>query len=274
VPPLRFVRELACVDERLEPLRTAACRRFRPLLADGYAHHPYSRTTDPEASDPDADDAPLGDTGRLTSLLRDLSARGRIAGPPLALYDTEYGYESKPDDPFAPFDRDRAAQFLSRASFLAWKDPDTRMFAQFLLRDIDPANSRRSPGSRGYYRDFQTGLIDANGRLKPAARAFKLPFWAEVHEAQGARVAVAWGMVRPARERAVVRLEQLAGDGTWQPVPSQTAGTCGDGGVEFLTDASGTFVATLPAAGPLTLRMAWRHGDGSWGPSLPVATGP
>jgi hypothetical protein len=273
VPPLRFLRELACVDERLEPLRTAACRRYKPLLADGYAHHPYSRTTDPEASDPDPDDAPIGDTARLTALLRELSARGRIAGAPLPLYDTEYGYESKPDDPYAPFGRDQAAQFLSRASFLAWKDPDTRMFAQFLLRDIDPANSRRAVGTRAYYRDFQTGLLDAGGRLKPAATAFKLPFWAEVHSAQDANVIVAWGMVRPARGRVVVRLEQQGADGAWRPVEAQTPGACGDGGMEFLTDSSGTFVGTLPAAGPLTLRMAWRHGDGSWEPSLPVATG-
>src|SRR4051794_7645599 len=278
VPPLRFVRELACVDERLEPMRMGACARFRPLPADGYAHHPYSRTTDPEASDPDADDAPIGDTARLTKLLHDLSARGRIAGPPLPLYDTEYGYEARPDDPFSPFDRDRTAQFLSRATFLAWKDPDTRMFAQFLLRDIDPANSKRSPGSRAYYRDFQTGLIDANGRLKPAATAFKLPFWTEIHgdsDPAHPRVALAWGMVRPARGRVIVRLEQQGADGTWRPVRAQTAGTCGDGGVEFLTDTSGTFVATVPAAGPLTLRMAWRHGDGTWEPSLPVvASGP
>jgi hypothetical protein len=44
--------------------------------------------------------------------------------------------------------------------------------------------------------------------------------------------------------------------------------------VEFLTDPSGTFVATLPAAEPLTLRMAWRHDDGTWEASLPVTTGP
>src|SRR4051812_6461994 len=277
VPPLRSLRELACVDEHLEPLRTGACRRFKPLQADGYAHHPYSRTTPPDASDPDPDDAPIGDTARMTALLHALSARGRIAGPPLPLYDTEYGYESKPDDPFVPFDRAQAAQFLSRASFLAWKDPDTRMFAQFLLRDIDPASSKRPPGSRAYYRGFQTGLYDANGRLKPAAQAFKLPFWAEVHgdsDPTHPRVAIAWGMVRPARGRAVVRLEQQGADGAWRPAEAQTPGACGDGGTEFLTDASGTFVATVPAAGPLTLRMAWRHGDGTWEPSLPVATGP
>jgi hypothetical protein len=271
VPPLQFVRQLACVDERLQPLRTGACRRFRPLQADGYAHHPYSRTTAPEVQDPDPDDAPIADTDRLDALLHALSERGRIAGPPLPIYDTEYGYESKPDDPFAPFDRATAAQYLARATFLAWKEPDTRMFAQFLLRDIDPANSERSPGSRAYYRDWQTGLIDANGRLKPAATAFKLPFVVELHHVQNTTVAVAWGMVRPAHGRTIVRLEQQAADGSWQPVDAHTPGACGDGQAEFLTDSSGTFVATLPVAGPLTLRMAWRHDDGTWEPSLPAA---
>jgi hypothetical protein len=148
------------------------------------------------------------------------------------------------------------------------------MFAQFLLRDINPAESGRKRGTRAYYRDWQTGLYDANGRLKPAAQAFKLPFWVEVHQVQDAKVAVAWGMVRPARGRTIVRLEQQAPDGSWQPVDAHTPGACGDGQAEFLTDSSGTFVATLPVTAPLTLRMAWRHDDGSWEPSLPVATGP
>ena len=274
VPPLRFLRELACVDDRLQPLRVPECRTFRPLQADGYAHHPYSRRTDPSVSDPNPDDVPLADVGRLTALLRELSARGRIAGPPLPLYDTEFGYESRPDDPYAPFDRAQAATNLSHATFMAWEDPDTRMFAQFLLRDIDPAASGAQPGSRRYYRDWQTGLIDANGRPKPALQAFRLPFWAEVHAGgdPSHRAIVAWGMVRPARGRAIVRIEERAPDGAWHPVSATTRDECGD--MDFLTDATGTFVATLPATGPLTLRMSWRHGDGTWEPSLPVTTGP
>src|SRR5262249_9475502 len=128
VPPLRFLRELACVDDQLNPLNVPECRNFTPLKADGYAHHPYSRFSDPAAPDPDPDDAPLGEPARLEGLLNALAARGRISQP-LPLYLTEYGYESRPDDPFATYDRDGQARNLAKATFLAWRDPNTRMFA-------------------------------------------------------------------------------------------------------------------------------------------------
>src|SRR3954447_14896486 len=78
VPPLRFVRELACVDRALRPLRVPECAGFRPLQADGYAHHPYTRATDPAAHDADPDDAPLGETARLETQLDQLAQAGRI----------------------------------------------------------------------------------------------------------------------------------------------------------------------------------------------------
>ena len=86
---------LACVDDAL-----AAARRPRvpatstPLQADGYAHHPYSRTTAPDASDPDPDDVPLADPGRLERPARRSSPHAGGSPPPLPLYVTEYGYES------------------------------------------------------------------------------------------------------------------------------------------------------------------------------------
>jgi hypothetical protein len=269
VPPLRFVRELACVTERLQPLPVRECAGFRALRADGYAHHPYSRTTDPAALTGDPDDAPLGESAQLRGLLVALAERDRLERP-LPLFHTEYGYESRPDDPFAPFDRDEQARHLAKATFLAWRDDATRMFAQFLLRDIHPLESGRPEGTRGFYRDWQTGLYGPEGDPKPALQAFKLPFWAEVHERDGARVALLWGLVRPGRGRQTVRVEQQAADGAWHPVRTQGP-SCQEGGVDFLTDAAGAFLTTLPVAGPASYRMAWRRGDGAWEASVPVA---
>jgi len=268
VAPLRFVRTMACVDERLEPLNVPECAGYRPIHADGFAHHPYSRATDPASPAAESDDAPLGDVKRLEGLLHALAERGRIARP-LPLYVTEYGYESRPDDPFAPFDRDEQATWLSKAAFLAWKDPGTAMFAQFLLRDVDPGESGRQPGTRGFYRDFQTGLYAADGNAKPALQAFKLPFWIERHETASGPVLVAWGMVRPGRGRQPVRVEQRGDDGVWRAV-RVSGPDCSDSGMEFLTDASGAFVAAATAAGPPLYRLSWRRSDGVWEAGVPV----
>jgi hypothetical protein len=255
VPPLRFLRTLACVDARLEPLHVPECADFQPLKADGYAHHPYSKTTDPAAADPNPDDAPLSASSRLEGLLAALADRGRITTR-LPLYDTEYGYESSPDDPTAPYDRDGQARYLAKASFLAWKDGGTQMFAQFLLRDLGPA------------RDWQSGLYAADGTAKPAVQAFKLPFWVEPQTSAQGPWLLAWGEVRPGWGRQTVRIEQQVAGGAWQPVHT-TSATCSDQ-VDFLTDDFGSLVTALPATGPATYRMAWRRPDGVWEYSVPV----
>lgn len=263
VPPLRFVRDLACVDGALAPLDVPECRSFRPLRADGFAHHPYSRATPPDASSPQADDVPLADVGRLEGLLDALAVRGRIAGH-LGIYDTEYGYESSQDDPYAPFDRAHQAQFMGWSSYLAWRDPNTRMFAQFLLRDIDPRESGHTRGTRSYFRDWQSGLFDASGDAKPAAQAFKLPFWAWVDGPPARRVVVAWGQVRPNRGAETVRVERRVPGGAWYPV--QTYGTtCDQAERAFLTDREGAFQRAVPAGiGPADYRFSWRRGNGAW----------
>ena len=96
--PLRFTRELACVDSRLRPLTRAECRGYRPLRADGFALHPYSQETAPAALDPTADRVQVGELAKLTSLLAELERRGRVAQP-LPLHLTEYGYQTDPPDP-------------------------------------------------------------------------------------------------------------------------------------------------------------------------------
>jgi hypothetical protein len=272
VPPLRFLRTMACVNDRLEPLRVPECAHFQPLQADGYANHPYSRTSDPAAPAAGPDDATLSATPKLEALLHALVQRGRIARD-LPIYQTEYGYESRPDDPYAPFDRERQAENLAKATFMAWQDGDTRMFAQFLLRDVNPAESGRAPDTRGYYRDWQTGLYAADGSPKPALTAFRMPFWIERHETPAGPFALAWGLIRPGHGPQTVRLEQQGPDGVWRDVRA-SGPTCADSGTDFLTDATGAFVATTPAppatAAPPAYRMVWRRPDGVWEPSLPV----
>jgi Cellulase (glycosyl hydrolase family 5) len=276
IAPLRFLRELTCVDDALNPLPTRACARYRPLAADGIAMHPYSNHFGaPGAESPSPDDAPIADTARVTALLSQLAARGRIASV-WPVYDTEYGYETSPPDPFQTTTPEQQAQYLGQASYLAWKDPSTRMFAQFELRDVDPTTGRRahfSKASRAYWADYQSGLYYDDGRPKPAATAFQLPFWAQ-REQQGAGQAVMlWGMVRPGKDRRVVRFERRdPATGAWTPV--QTYGpACAIEPAASYTDTAGVVTAFVPWVGPSTYRMSWLRPDDTWLPGAPVAVG-
>jgi hypothetical protein len=271
VPPLEFVRALACVDERLRPLRVPECKGYTPLRADGYAHHPYSRETAPAANDPEPDNAPLADSSRLTALLDRLEARGRLAQR-LDLYDTEYGYQSRPPSPYERYSPLEQAQYLGWATYLAWREPRTRMFAQFLLRDIDPDTTGQRPGSRPYWtRSFHTGLFFADGRPKPAAVAFQLPFWAELQGTSTGRAVLVFGQVRPGSGHRVVRVErQDPSTGIWAPAPTVGSG-CEPDGTTFLTDAAGFLLRLTPYDGPASYRLSWLTPSGQWLSGVPIA---
>ncbi|MCW2999008.1 MAG: hypothetical protein JWN65_2557 [Solirubrobacterales bacterium] len=270
VPPLQFLRALACVDDALKPLNVPECVNYAPVKADGYAHHPYSRLVPPATPDPLPDDARIADASRLGSLLEQLHRSLRLASR-LSIFNTEYGYESRQDDPFQPFDRDQQAAFIGWSTYLAWKNPDTRMMAQFLLRDIDPAESGRKRGTRQYYRDWQTGLYDAKGNAKPAARAFKLPFWAQTQGTGKDKAVLLFGEVRPGAGQRIVRVDrQDPATGLWSPV--RTIGpNCDPNTPEFLTDHAGFFLRSAPALGASSYRLAWQHEDGSFEHGVPIA---
>ena len=162
VPPLEFLRAMACVDRRLRPVATGDCADFRPVPGDGFAHHPYSTRTRPDRVERSAsrDDVPLARIGRLIGLLDRLAATGRIAPRMRDVYITEYGYESNPPDPGAPYAPDRAARMMAFAEALAAREARVRSFAQFLVRDL--------PGSVGGQRvgalsDWQSGLEFVDG---------------------------------------------------------------------------------------------------------------
>lgn len=273
MPPLRFTRELACVDEELRPLAIPECAGFEPLRADGFALHPYSIGFAPDASNPELDTVQLGDVGRLSDLLRDLQAAGRL-GKELPLYITEYGYESNPPDVKRGVDPEEQARFLGHATYLAWRQRDTRMFAQFLLNDIGP--DPRYPMTSGRrWRDWQSGLYYHDGSPKPALQGFRTPFWAEAQRVAGQPLVIAFGQIRPGAGQQTVVLEILRDDGTWvetRSVDTRLAAdrTCESEGRSFLTDREGFYVRALPFRGGQTYRPRWTHTDGSVEYGVPV----
>src|SRR4051794_3428053 len=203
MPPLLFLRELACVDERLEPLRRPECSGFRPLRADGFAIHPYQFTAAPDVRRGGPDAVTMANLGELSDLLGRLHDQGRIESR-LRVYITEYGYETNPPDPFRGVALDKQVLWMNQATAMAHERPDVAMFAQFLLRDIEPVPGAPA-GSRKRWRAYQTGLLFHDGRPKPSLLAFPLPFFAE---RRGSAIR-AFGEVRPGSGKRRVEIETL-----------------------------------------------------------------
>lgn len=133
VPPLRFLRELACVDRQLEPLARSGCEGFRPVRGDGFSIHPYGFRTRPEESG-GRDNVHIADLGRLIELLRTLADRERIDPKLVDVYITEFGYKTNPPDPRGVSPQEQRRYWL-RSEEIASSHPEVRMFAQFLIRD-------------------------------------------------------------------------------------------------------------------------------------------
>jgi len=274
IPPLRFLRELACVDRRGRPLERPECDDFEPLQADGYAHHPYSLYDRPDASSPNPDDLMLGDLDRLSDELEQLYRSGRITTR-LPIFVTEYGYETNPPDVIRGVSLLQQARYHGLATFLAWKQQDVSLFAQFLLNDVEPPEGAKGP--IGKSRDWQTGLYFNNGQPKPMVQAFKLPFWAERQSLPGGDFVLLFGQVRPNSGRKRIEVEMQGPNNTWVPVQTyetRPAGdpNCGSDTPTFLTDAKGFFLRITPYQGPATYRARWIKADGKseYGVTIPV----
>jgi hypothetical protein len=209
--PLRFVRALYCVNTRLRPLGGATARalgcpdrnqvsdfpRAHPALfrASGWAHHPYSLLTPPALPSRNPDDVGMADLGRLTSTLRRAFRAYRIRGA-LPIYNTEFGYQSRPPDPFG-FAQPLQAAYINQAEFLSYINPNLRSTDQFLLEDAPPF-TQFPPNSLQYWSSFQTGLLERGGGVKQAFGAYRIPiFIPGARRFFPGRFRV-WGAVRPA----------------------------------------------------------------------------
>jgi hypothetical protein len=271
MPPLRFLRELACLDGRLQPLRGGACRGFQPLRADGFAIHPYTEGGAPGVPDDERDSLELADLGRLERLLGELGRRGRIPAS-LPIHVTEYGYETNPPDPHG-VPLGQQAEYLAQATYLAWRRPEVRSFAQFLLQDIGP-DPGEPAGSSRRWDDYQTGLIDPEGRPKPALQAFRLPLWAERAIGVGGEPGIfVFGQVRPGSGRRHVQVQARGPRGAWRAYPSLPLGVTGAGCLQFATDRHGFVLRFLPLAPPGSYRLVWTRSPGRHELSAPVHVG-
>src|SRR6201999_907078 len=138
------------------------------------------------------------------------------------------------------------AAYLSRAMEMAWRMPDVRMMAQYLLRDI-PVDASGAPGSRASVATFPTGVEFADGTPKAALTALAMPLGISPAAGGGWR---AWGRVAPGDGARRVAFERAEADGAWRAGTPGVA-TRGDGTVERALAEPGTYRLRWEApAGP------------------------
>jgi hypothetical protein len=225
--PMVFMRALYCVDRHFRRLRGSSAtavgcpaggsaRSFvtsNPGLfyATGFAHHPYYFFFAPGHSAGDPNYVPLANLSRLEHGL-DRVFRTYAVHRHIPIYLTEYGYQTKPPDPYEVVSPAEQAAYLNQADYLAWRDPRVRSVAQFLLRD-SPPNRVLSPSDPQYWDTFQTGLEFLSGKHKPAYAAYRMPIWIPTPHGQRAFV---WGQLRPARGRATALIQWTRRGGAYR----------------------------------------------------------
>jgi hypothetical protein len=183
VPPLQFLREMACLDRNYRQYRGRAarlrgCSRVGRIPTSGFAYHPYTLAGGPKVSEA-RDDAAIGQLGRVRSTLDALARRGKLPRR-LKIWITEFGYQTRPPDPFGtPIGR--APNLMDLSEWIAYRNSRVATYSQYTLRDNDA---------------WQSGLRRANGRAKRKVYdAFRMPLF--VRSLGGNRVEV-FGALRSA----------------------------------------------------------------------------
>jgi hypothetical protein len=192
VPPLEFLREMACLNRNFRPYRGRAarvrdCGKLGRIPASGLAHHPYTPGGGVRASGK-RDEAPIGALRQLTRTLDAIARRGRLPRR-LPVWITEFGYQTDPPDPFQ-FAIRRVPGLMDESEWVAFRNRRVRSYSQYTIRDAP----RRDSGSRFLaFSSFQMGLRFNDGRKKPGVySAFPMP--AFVRLLGGNRVEVFGGL--------------------------------------------------------------------------------
>jgi hypothetical protein len=198
--PTAFLRRWLCLDTRFRRTsRGTGCRTFKQIKADGFAHHPYGPTSRVPRT---LDVINLLAIRRLGYYL-DRARAARRFSRRLSIYDTEFGLQSNPPDPFVSTTLSRQAALINEKEEYAYRYSRLKSHSQYLMYD-DPA---RSGSLAVKWSGFQTGLRFASGGAKPSFNAYRFPIVVKRH-GPGVRI---WGRVRPGSGRRYVRIQRRGG---------------------------------------------------------------
>ena len=171
IAPLKFLRQVLCLDAKYKPVKKLRCA---PLVADGYAHHPYEFTSAPTTKWKGNDNVTIGVLDRLTNALT-LAAKAKALRSPrgkaLDVYLTEFGYFATGSRGIPDAQR---AQWLKKGYEIAAKNPRVRQNVHYLL--AQPPAEHPSAA-------FNTGLVLADGT--PTGAFNSLRAWSQKARAKG-----------------------------------------------------------------------------------------
>ncbi|HWF54051.1 MAG TPA: hypothetical protein VG223_05475 [Solirubrobacteraceae bacterium] len=261
--PMPFMRDLYCVSGSYQPLTGTAAKALgcpttaaaqgtfaqdNPALfqATGFAHHPYYFYKAPSYSSPNPNWVPIANIGRLERGLDSAMAAWGV-NRHIPIYYTEYGYQTKPPDPYQVVTPAQQAAYLNEADYMAYRNPRVVSVSQFELYD-SPPNPLYKRSQFDYWDTFQTGLLFVHGKPKPALAAYRLPIWIPGSRfGPGGTVSV-WGQIRPADGGAATTAEVQ-----WRGAT---------GGFRTLTkvttaNVEGYFSAHVRPPGTGTIRLLW-----------------
>ena len=221
IPPLTFLREMACLDRRYRQYRGSAarargCTRVRRIPTSGIAYHPYTPRGGLRRR-PGAGEASITTLGRLSRVLDRLARHGKLRRR-TRIWITEFGFQTKPPDPFQYSIR-RVPGFLDESEWIAFRSRRVRSYSQYTLVDDPPGSS----GGFSRWAGFQQGLRFSNGDPKPGVYdAFRMPVFVR---ALGRAVEV-FGGLRTAPGATATILSRKKG-GSYRPLGSATLNSAG-----------------------------------------------
>ena len=213
--PLDFMRRMLCMSGRRHPRPSNSCdERTRFDIA---AINPYTSGS-PTHHARGPDEVSLGDLGELQRLLRAAQRAGRLESDlhPVALWVTEFSWDSRPPDPGGLPWRIHA-RWAAEAIYRAWNAGVTA-FLWNKLRDQDPKAGPDFFAQGGLY---LRGATLAEDRPKRVLHAFRFPFVA-FRAAGGVRV---WGRT-PSSRPGPVTIEVREGGG-WRSIGDLSANRFG-----------------------------------------------
>jgi hypothetical protein len=260
--PALFLREMFCLNRRFHSFTGKAARSHHCNELDrlgvlarfprlGFGHHPYTRKSPPTGRKPKRDMINITNIGLLTHTLDRIAATTGLLPPQMPVFFDEFGYQTKPPDPYRGVSLSLQAQYINEGDYIAWKNPRVFSTAQFLLYDSGP-KTEFPRGSAPYWSTFQTGLYTGlpAGKEKPAARAYKFPL---VVRRKGGTAHI-WGQVRFAPNGAtypVLLQSRARGSDTWVR----------SGAPVQVTQSQGYFQAKRPTQRGAMWRAVWSEPD-------------
>jgi len=176
VPPLTFLREMACLSKSYRPYRGRAARargcpsRLGRISTSGIAYHPYTPNQGGPRARIRSDEASIATLSRISRVADRVARRGRLSRR-TRIWVSEFGFQTNPPDIFQNPIR-KVPGYMDESEWRAFRNGRVASYSQYTLNDdaLNAGNIFRR------YAGFQMGLRFSNGKAKPGVySAFREP---------------------------------------------------------------------------------------------------